>query len=402
MKYIVRYAEIGVKSDKARAFFEEVLITNIKRAIMLKDPAVKIFRERGRIYVETDCEEAITSLNKIFGISSYSPVKPASTSKIELIEEISEYAAENLTGVSSFAVRCKRIGAHPYASRDIEREAGAKILFDFNNKLKVNLEKPDKTIFVEIREKEAYIYHQIILGPGGLPVGTQGRFISLISGGIDSPVAAYMVMKRGAIPVILYFDNTPYSTSNLINSILEISKKLEEYASYRRIPVYTVPYNVILKNITESTPGSKYICLLCKRFMLRIAERLAVKLKAEAIVTGEAIGQKASQTMRNMLIISNAVKTIPVIRPLVAFDKLEIETLAKRIGTYHISLENKACCMFAPKHPSIKAELETIEKIEETLDIQKIVSEAFTKIRKINKTGKSASYLDINRQVDLY
>ncbi|MEM2110160.1 MAG: tRNA uracil 4-sulfurtransferase ThiI, partial [Candidatus Odinarchaeota archaeon] len=391
MKYIVRYSEIGVKSDKARAFFEDVLVTNIKKAIMLKDAAVKISKERGRIYVETAFENAITALSKIFGISSYSPVKVVSTNKIKLIEEISGYAAENLRDASSFAVRCKRIGTHPYTSRDIEREAGAKIIFAFNNKLKVNLDKPDKTIFVEIREKEAYIFHQTTPGPGGLPVGTQGRFVSLISGGIDSPVAAYMMMKRGAIPVILYFDNTPYSTSNIVNSIIEIGKKLEEYASYRRIPVYSVPHGAVLQHITDSIPGSKYICLLCKRSMLRIAERLAVKLKAEAIVTGESIGQKASQTMRNMLVISNAVKTIPVIRPLVTFDKLEIETIAKKIGTYPLSLESKACCVCAPKHPSIKAELEMIEKIEESLGLQKKLSEAFDKIRKINKTGKSDS-----------
>ncbi len=380
--YLVRYAEIGVKSDKARSFFEKLLIENIKR--VLKDSNIKVYRERGRIYVETGSEDAESALKRVFGVSSFSPVKTASTNKSQLVEEIAAYAAEILPGALSFAVRCRRTGLHEYTSRDIEREAGEKILNRFNNRLKVNLENPDKIIFVEVRDKQAYLYHQIHHGPGGLPVGSQSRFISLVSGGIDSPVAAYLMMKRGGLPVILYFDNSPHSTGSMIENIIKIRDKLREYASYRRIPVYTVPYSKLLEYVTSTIPGSKYICILCKRYMLRIAEKLALKLKADAIVTGESIGQKASQTMRNMGVISNAVKTIPVIRPLVAFDKLEIEQIAKKIGSFPLSLESNACCIFTPKHPSIKADLERIEKVENSLNLSNILGEVFDNIKKID------------------
>ncbi len=382
MIYLVRYAEIGVKSDKSRAFFEKLLVKNIKR--VLKDSNIRVYRERGRIYVETDSKEAETALSRVFGVASFSPVKITLSHRDQLVDEIVNYAARILSDADTFAVRCRRTGLHDYTSREIEREAGSRILDYFGNKLKVDLENPDKTIFVEVRESQAFIYDQVIPGPGGLPVGTQSRFISLISGGIDSPVAAYLVMKRGGLPVILYFDNTPYASDNMIENIIKIRDKLEEYSSYRRIPVYTVPYSRLLEYITKNIPGSKYICLLCKRCMLRIAEQLALKLKADAIVTGESIGQKASQTMRNMRVISNAVKTIPVIRPLAVFDKLEIEQLAKKIGSFNISLESKACCVFTPKHPSIKADLEIIERVENSLNLSETLSEVFNSIKRVN------------------
>lgn len=390
MLYIIRYSEIGVKSDKSRSFFEKLLTKNIADTLKNRDANLKISRDRGRIYLETNYEKVSEVLEKIFGISSFSPVVRSSINRKELVNQAAEYAKINLVDTGKFAVRCRRVGDHPYTSREIEVESGARIIQVYQGKIKVDLKRPDKTIFIEAREKEAYIYHRIIPGLGGLPTGSQGKFVSLISGGIDSPVSTYLMMKRGCQPILLHFDNKPYCNDRNIDKVLKIAGILRQYASGREVGLYIAPYGEILQHITDSIPRSKYICLICKRNMLKIAEKLAIMLKAEGIITGESIGQKASQTLTNILVTTKALYKIPIHRPLITYDKLEIEATAKKIGTYEASIETPSCCSCVPAHPSINASLKTIENVENSLGLESLIEEAIHKTRKVKYNSHPA------------
>ncbi|MHA1410562.1 MAG: tRNA uracil 4-sulfurtransferase ThiI [Candidatus Odinarchaeia archaeon] len=383
--YLIRYAEIGIKSRKTRARFEKILITNIKSALQGIQCAPLIRKEYGRIFVEVDAENNAVEdqLRKVFGVASFSPVIKAPTEKEKLIQSILEYAKNALTNVRTYAVRCRRVGEHEYKSKDIEIEAGAKINEYFNNKLKVNLTSPEKIIFVEVRGDTAYLYHEVVNGPGGLPLGSQGKFVSLISGGIDSPVAAYLMMKRGAVPILLYFDTSPYTDERTNKRVTKVVEIIKNYAPGRTILFLKAPYGKLLETFSKNIHNIRYLCVLCKRNMLRVAEAIAHKYNADAIVTGESIGQKASQTLRNSRVITSSVKSLPVHRPLIALDKLEIEQIAKKIGTFNASIEKAGCCSAVPRFPSINADLEKIEQIESEIDIPSLIEDILNNIELI-------------------
>jgi thiamine biosynthesis protein ThiI len=282
---------------------------------------------------------------------------------------------------NSFAVRCKRVGDHGYSSDDVRKLLGQQILDKFGKKLglKVDLGNPDVVVGVEIRDQQAFIYSQTLDAVGGMPLGVQPRLVCLFSGGIDSPVGWFLVMKRGCPVVPVYFDNNPYTDGNTTERAMRVAKVLFGWSIGFPRKVYVVNHGKNLEQIMKT--NRKYSCLLCKRMMYRVAERLAERLHAEGIVTGEAIGEQASQTLTNLRVLSAAITEYPVHRPLLGFDKAETETIARKIGTYKFSSMKDSGCSAVPYQPSTKAKLEDVLKAEEKLDIEGMVEQSLESIK---------------------
>jgi thiamine biosynthesis protein ThiI len=259
---------------------------------------------------------------------------------------------------------------------DICKEVGKQILTSLKHrKLKVDLTNPQHTISIEIRDAEAYVYSETLQGPGGFPVGSQPKVVCLLSGGIDSPVACWLAMRRGCTMFPVYFDNAPLTGEKTTAKALDQAKKLFEWSIGYPQRVYIVPHGKNLETFMQNAPR-KLTCLLCKRMMYRVAECVAEKENAEGIVTGEAIGEQASQTLTNLRALNEAARNYPVHRPLLGFDKTETEAFAKKIGTYEISIRKAKGCTAAPNQPATEAKLETVKKAEEKLDLEKMVEES--------------------------
>ncbi len=376
---IVRLSgEIGVKSEWTRRAYERQLTKNMKYALSnhnLKPKA--IVRARGRIYVHTQSVmDTAKTLTRVFGISSVSPAKQTTSELADIYRTalaISEIAIpENAT----FAVRCHRVGTHPYSSQEVCRNLGEQILEHLKTrKLKVNLTNPNVTVTVEIRDKEAYVYSEQLPGQGGFPLGTQARTVCLLSGGIDSPVACWLTMKRGSPTIPIYIDNMPYTDERTKQKAIDTARKLQEWSTGYVRKIYIVPNGENIKAIQEKAPA-RFTCLLCKRLMYRIAERIAENEKALGIITGEAIGEQASQTMHNLYAIDEAATRFPIHRPLLGFDKLETETIARKIGTFEISIMKAKGCAAAPSMPATQARLNAVRDAETKLDMVAMVESA--------------------------
>ena len=388
---IVRFGgEIGIKSEWTRKSYENLILKNIKKALTFHNINLEEFSRRsGRIYIKTKAPIEISEkLVKVFGISSVSPAIET-TSNLEDIEEKSlELAREKLGENAKFAVRCRRIGSHPYTSMDVCRRVGQIILDELaTRKLKVDLENPDVEIQIEIREDKAYVYSEVLYGPGGFPLGSQPKLVCLLSGGIDSPVACWLVMKRGAPITPIYFDNYPFTDETTLKRAVKVAEKLAEWAIGYPMKLYIVPHGPNLIEIREKCP-ERLTCILCKRMMYRVAEEIARKEKAEGIVTGESIGEQASQTLWNLKVLDEAAKQYPVYRPLIGFDKVETERIAKKIGTYEISIQKAKGCEAVPKRPATRASLKNVIKAEKALDIESMVRSSI----------KNAKILDVSRR----
>ena len=308
-----------------------------------------------------------------------------STSNVkEIVHASLELADANIKDRSTFAVRCHRVGTHTYSSMDICREVGKRILTSLEDKdLKVNLTKPESTISIEIREDEAYVYAETMQGSGGFPVGSQAKVVCLLSGGIDSPVACWLAMKRGCPITPLYMDNTPLTDETTTAKAMDTAKKLFEWSIGYPRKIHIVPNGKNLQTFMEKAPR-RLTCLLCKRMMYRIAERIADMEKAEGIVTGEAIGEQASQTMTNLRVLDEVAVNYPVHRPLLGFNKTETEALARKIGTFEISTRKTSGCCAAPSQPATKAKLEVVRKAEKELDIDEMVHESVDAVKSIS------------------
>lgn len=361
---IVRYGEIGVKSPKVRGRFERKLIENIKTII---NAQVEI--QQGRIFVyPQDFDDALKSLEKIVGIVSYSPAVSTKTGRDSIKELIRTYIKELLdknlfSGDDSFAIRCRRVGKHDFSSQEMAAFCGS-VVYEITES-KVDLTSPDFELFVEVREDKTYIFHQKITGLGGLPLGTQGKVIALVSGGIDSPVATFLMMKRGCSVTILNFNNHPY-TSESSEKILKIHQKLKEYSAGSKLNLYQVDYGEYLQKCKEKAP-ERMTCVLCKSGMYQIAEKIAKKEKALAIVDGSSLGQVASQTLPNILATRYST-SMPILSPLIGLDKVEIVNIGKKIGTFDISILPESGCSAAPRHPETNAELHRVLETLETID----------------------------------
>ncbi|MEX2724263.1 MAG: tRNA uracil 4-sulfurtransferase ThiI [Candidatus Freyarchaeota archaeon] len=365
---LVRYGELSLKSEPTRSFMENVLIRNIKWMLNRKKvPYDSISRERGRIFLSSDSPRMVgQALSSVFGVVSTSPVLVTSSEMDEIIR-LSERVADVLIKPNdSFAIRARRVGTHNFTSIDVEKKVGEVILARTRNlNTKVNLTQPDKCIFIEVREKKTYIYHEIFPGPGGLPYNSEGKMVALFSGGIDSPVAMWLMMKRGCKVVPIYFDNMPYTDESNYNRAMSVIKILREYATQDKFYIYVVPHGKTLEKAITQAPR-RLTCLLCKRAFYRVATIIAEKENAKGIITGESLGQVASQTLDNLMVLNEATH-LPVFRPLIGLDKLEIEGIAKKIGTYEASCIKTVGCLAVPDKPRTKAKLEEVKKAEEEL-----------------------------------
>ena len=367
--FLIKYAEIGVKG-KNRYLFEDALATQIKYALKKCEGEFQVRKTQGRIYVdalsEFDFEETVEHLKRVFGISAICPVVYVEDEGFEkLCEDVisfidSVYPDKNKT----FKVQARRARKnYPRESMQINMDLGEAILNAYP-KMHVDVHKPDILLNVEVREK-IYIYSEIIPGPGGMPVGTGGKAMLLLSGGIDSPVAGYMIAKRGVKIDAVYFNAPPYTSERAKQKVIDLAKIVTRYAG----PVYLhiINFTDIQLYIYEKCPHEE-LTIIMRRYMMRIAEAIAEETECLGLVTGESIGQVASQTMHSLM-ATNDVCSMPVYRPLIAFDKQDIVEISEKIGTYETSiLPYEDCCtIFVAKHPVTKPSLKVIRRHEGNL-----------------------------------
>jgi thiamine biosynthesis protein ThiI len=373
---LVRYGEISLKG-RNRKMFEDILLGNIKTAlqgILVHD----IHKTFGRLYIETDhWQQAAERLQRVFGIVSLSPVL-----KAELHTEAIKAAAVKVMADASaktFKVETRRPNkAFPLTSPELSRTLGAHVLQSLPG-LSVDVHKPDVILNVEVRQEGAFLYSRTIPGLGGLPVGASGKGFLLLSGGIDSPVAGFLALKRGVAVEGLHFHSYPFTTERSKEKVIELGRILGQYTGRGQFPLWICHFTEIQKAI-QGVPFPSLRITIMRRFMLRIAAQLAQSHKAYALITGESLGQVASQTMESIFTI-NAVTNMPVYRPLIGLDKEEIVEIARRIGTYETSiLPYEDCCtVFVPRNPATRPTVDQALEAESYLDVEGLVAEAIAK-----------------------
>ena len=368
--FLIKYAEIGVKG-KNRYLFEDALVRRIRLALKKSQGEFEVRKNQGRIYVEAlgefDYDETVERLKHVFGISGICPVAYTQDEGFEkLCETVVRYVADvypdrNLT----FKVDTRRARKnYPKESMEINADLGEAILNAFPE-MRVDVHDPQVVIHVEIRE-QIYLYSVVIPGPGGMPVGTGGKAMLLLSGGIDSPVAGYMIAKRGVQLDAVYFHAPPYTSERAKQKVIDLARIVSEYAG--SIYLHVINFTRIQQYIFEKCPHEE-LTVIMRRYMMRIAEKIALETQCLGLITGESIGQVASQTMQS-LAATDQVCGLPVYRPLIGFDKQEIVETAGKIGTFETSiLPYEDCCtIFVAKHPVTKPNLKVIRRHEQNLD----------------------------------
>jgi len=370
---LARFGEIGLKG-KNRPFFERALEDAMKRALSGM-PGVSTRKTHGRFFVDPapDRDLVVERLRRVFGIVSLSPAYKVPLD-IEAVKRASLAAFGEAQGMPTrFKVNARRPNkSFPYTSLQINRVVGAYIIENVPG-LQADMTNPEVVVYVEARES-AYVYSRVIPGPGGLPVGTNGRAVALLSGGIDSPVAAWMTMKRGVVTDLLHFYSFPLTSPRSKEKVVDICRVLARYSGSVRL--FVTGFTEAQKAIQAGAPAELRVILM-RRLMARIAERLARRNSALALVTGDSIGQVASQTLESMNTIQRAT-TLPVLRPLIGMDKTEITDLARHIGTYEISIRpyEDCCSLFVPAHPKTRPSPREAEEAERRLDVQALVAGA--------------------------
>ncbi|MCT4598783.1 MAG: tRNA 4-thiouridine(8) synthase ThiI [Vallitalea sp.] len=386
--FLVKYGEIAIKG-KNRYIFENILADHIREALKPCGD-FRVSKEQGRIFVEPhsdyDYDPVIKKLSRIFGIVAICPVMVLENMDFEIIKQTAlmymkeEYDEFNFT----FKVESRRADKRfPLNSMEIACEVGAYLL-DNIPELTVDVRKPDVKVWVEIRTR-VYVYSKIIKGLGGMPVGSNGKAMLMLSGGIDSPVAGYLIAKRGVKLDAIYYHSHPYTSERAKEKVVDLAKIVSRYSG--RINLNVVPFTDIQLYIYEQCPHEQ-LTIIMRRIMMRIAEKVAERDGALALVTGESIGQVASQTIQS-LTTTNAVCEMPVFRPLIGFDKQEIVDISEKIETYETSiLPYEDCCtIFVAKHPVTKPSLKSIERSERRLEkIDDMIEEAINNIELIKVT----------------
>ena len=384
---LIKYGELTTKKGN-RNFFVNQLYKSIQNK--LKNYNVKIFKDLSRMYIEFDENELdsiLKRVNNIFGIHEYLVAYKIDTDEEEIKNKTLEIVKEE--HFSTFKVETKRsYKDFPIHSQDFSRIMGGVILKNIPN-IKVDVHNPDLMVNIEIRKDFTYIYTNYYYGLGGYPNNTLGKGMLMLSGGIDSPVAAYLAMKRGVHIEALYFEAIPHTSINARNKVIELCKKLSIYTS--SIKLHIIPFTEIQEAIYK-TADEEYVITIMRRMMYRITERMAKRRRCLAIVNGESIGQVASQTLTSMKVINN-VTNYPVIRPVACLDKLEIMDIARKIDTYEISiLPYEDCCtVFVPKHPVINPKLSLCEEMEIRFDYKELINKALKNIKTINISEEDKS-----------
>ena len=370
---LIRFGEIFLKGNN-RNYFESLLIKNIKNS--LSGLNYRFSKTQGRYYIEEfspeDMDEIISRLTKVFGIHSISPTVKVKTD----IEEMCKIAHAISPTEGTFRVTVKRADKRfPMTSMELGAKIGGYMLNKTGGRLKVDLFDYDFELFVDLRESGySYLFYDKIMGAQGLPTGCSGNAMLLLSGGIDSPVAGYVMAKRGLRIFAIHYHSFPYTSELALQKVKDLAKKLTAYCGDIKLAV--VPFTEIQYAIHEHCP-EEFMITIMRRFMMRIAERIAIKNDCGAIITGEALGQVASQTMQSIQ-VTNSVVTLPVFRPLIGSDKAEIIDIANKIDTFDISIRpyEDCCTVFLPKNPVIKPKLQDAIEYENRLDIEALIEKA--------------------------
>lgn len=376
--FIVRAGEVALKGMN-KPYFERMLVERIRKNLKNTCDA-EVKRHEGLIFVRTtddiENDKIIKQISKVFGVASVSPAlevesemeqigKAAIAMMMKLIEE---------RGIKTFKVKAKRADKEfPIESPEIGRRIGAKVLIACKV-LKVDVHNPDCLLFVDVRRGKSYIYEEKISGFGGLPLGTNGKGLILLSGGIDSPVAAFLMAKRGMMIEAVHFHSYPYTSERAKQKVCELAELVSGYCG--RFKMHVINLLPIQEAIVQNCPEEE-TTIIVRRFMMRIAEQIAKKTDCMMLITGENLGQVASQTAES-LVVTDASVTLPVMRPLIALDKVDIMDKAKEIGTYETSIQpyEDCCTVFLPKHPSTKPKLEKILASESKLDCEGLIAAA--------------------------
>ena len=374
---LVRMGEIFLKGDN-RMFFIKALVRHIKKAVDGTGCSVEL--TQGRIFLRdiTDMEDVIRRVTRVFGVHSVSPVVQCDKTMDAICREAVEMM-KPLSGTFKCAAR-RADKRFPLDSMQINEEVGYQVLTACPQ-LTVDVHKPQHELNIEVREN-AYLYVEKIPAVGGMPVGTNGKAMLLLSGGIDSPVAGYMIAKRGVQLNCIHYHSFPFTSEQAKQKVIDLAKQLSAYAG--PIRMYVVPFTELQQELYQKCPESQ-LTILMRRYMMRIANRIAHRANCSALITGESIGQVASQTMDG-LCCTNAVCDMPVFRPLIGFDKTEIMDYAEKIGTYETSiLPYEDCCtIFTPKHPQTKPRVEQLIESEKLIDGEGLIRRAIEGIEILN------------------
>jgi thiamine biosynthesis protein ThiI len=388
--FLCKYGEIVLKGAN-RKYFEDMLCREIKKRAA-EYGNFDIYRAQSTIYIEPkddfcDMDGMFISASKVFGIVTIQRAAVCEKNMEDIARVAAEYVPQFLDGKRSFKVEAKRSDkSFPLDSMELSREIGGVILSAYP-RIKVNVHQPDIVVKVEIREYGAYISAGTFKGAGGMPVGTNGRALLLLSGGIDSPVAGYMMAKRGVKIEALHFESFPYTSERAREKVLELASILAEYAGEVRVHIVSLTHvqEELVKHCEED-----YFTLLLRRYMMTIAERVAKYKGCTALVTGESLGQVASQTMQALGVTDSAVKDMPVFRPCIGMDKEEIVTISRKMGAFETSIQpyEDCCTVFTPKHPKTKPELEKVLVQENKVDFEALANEAFESLYTVTVEAK--------------
>ncbi len=379
---LIKNGELALKGLNRRTF-EDCLIKNLKRRLaplgnfQISIAQSTITVEPMEEYIDMDAAADVVS--KVFGIAGYSRAAAVPKDMQTIVRAAAQYLKPELDRVSTFKVESKRSDKHfPLKSPEISREVGGYLLKN-NPHLKVDVHNPDVVVTVEVREKYAFIHGNQQKGAGGMPVGTAGKAAILISGGIDSPVAAYMMAKRGVVLTGIHFASPPYTSDRAEQKVHELMEEVAAYAG--RMNLFVVNFTEIQEQIKDHCPEDLFTIIM-RRMMMRCAERIARSQGCGALITGESLGQVASQTM-DAIQCTDAVAGLPIFRPVIGMDKNEIVTISRQIGTFDTSIQpyEDCCTVFTPKHPRLHPGLETLEKAETALDLDALVERAVKNTR---------------------
>ena len=379
---LIKNGELALKGLN-RGTFEEALLKNLRYRLKSLGK-FSLRKAQSTVYIEpeqdeVDWDEITERISTVFGLSAFSRAQVVDKDMQAIKEAAATYLAEPLSNVKTFKVEAKRADKRfALSSPEICREVGAYILDKFPH-LSVDVHQPELTVWVEVRDFAAYIHGPQLPGAGGMPVGTGGKAGILISGGIDSPVAAYMMAKRGISLTGIHFASPPYTSERAEMKVIALLERVGVYAG--RMKLHIVPFTHIQEEIGKACPEELFT-LIMRRFMMRIATRIAEQTECGALITGESVGQVASQTIP-ALACTDVVATLPVFRPVIGMDKEEIIAIARRIDTFETSIQpyEDCCTVFTPRHPRTRPRLAEIETAEQALDVEALVDEAIAGVR---------------------